>query len=233
MNDVARDTPKAQTTAAWGSDAIADLLRALDDSVHRAHARRELSRPARQPRQPSRQHAAGTAAVRARGARGRARARLRARHRQAARGRAARERRADARDDGDLQRLVRSHSDPAAGRRRSDRRRASGARGSTGSTRRATWARSCAATPSGTTSPDRSPPRSKRSCARYRIAMTLPQGPVYVCARRRVAGRSVCRAACRCPRSTAFRRRLAGRRRRRSRCASAASCSKAASGRCS
>jgi thiamine pyrophosphate-dependent acetolactate synthase large subunit-like protein len=30
MNDVARDIPKARTTAAWGSDAIAELLRALE-----------------------------------------------------------------------------------------------------------------------------------------------------------------------------------------------------------
>ena len=30
MNDVARETPKTQTTAAWGSDAIAELLRALE-----------------------------------------------------------------------------------------------------------------------------------------------------------------------------------------------------------
>src|SRR5436189_3528336 len=30
MNDKARDKPDAQTTAAWGSDAIAELLRALE-----------------------------------------------------------------------------------------------------------------------------------------------------------------------------------------------------------
>src|SRR4030088_1404359 len=30
MNDKARDIAKAQTTAAWGSDAIAELLRALE-----------------------------------------------------------------------------------------------------------------------------------------------------------------------------------------------------------
>src|SRR5439155_1701742 len=30
MNDKARDKPEAQTTAAWGSDAIAELLRALE-----------------------------------------------------------------------------------------------------------------------------------------------------------------------------------------------------------
>src|SRR4030088_1951949 len=30
MNDKARDIAKAQTTAAWGSDAIAELLRALN-----------------------------------------------------------------------------------------------------------------------------------------------------------------------------------------------------------
>jgi len=29
MNDTAPDRAKAQTTAAWGSDAIAELLRAL------------------------------------------------------------------------------------------------------------------------------------------------------------------------------------------------------------
>src|SRR5438445_363862 len=30
MNDKTRDKPEAQTTAAWGSDAIAELLRALE-----------------------------------------------------------------------------------------------------------------------------------------------------------------------------------------------------------
>src|SRR6516225_1514369 len=48
----------------------------------------------------------------------------------------------------------------------------SGGRGSTGSTPRATRARSCAATRNGTISPPRPPPRARRSSA--------PPGPVYV-----------------------------------------------------
>ena len=88
------------------------------DSLYRAHARGELPRPARQPRQSSRQHAAGALAVHPRGDGGCARARLCAGHGPTARGRAARQRRAHARDDGDLQRVVRSHPDAAPGRRR-------------------------------------------------------------------------------------------------------------------
>jgi len=91
-------------------------------SVHRAYTGRELPRAARQPRQLSRKHTAGAPAVRARGERGRARARLRPRHRPTASRRAARERRAHARDDGDLQRMVRPDPDAASGRRGPDRR---------------------------------------------------------------------------------------------------------------
>ena len=90
--------------------------------LHRAHARRELSRLARQPGQLSRQHTTRNAAVYPRGERRGIGARLRPRHRQTARRRIARQRRADARDHGDFQCLVRSHSDAAAGRRRPGRR---------------------------------------------------------------------------------------------------------------
>ena len=76
---------------------------------------------ARQPRQLSRQHAARASAVRARRERGRARPWLCARDRAAACRRAACERRADACDDGDLQRVVRSDPDAAPGRRGPDR----------------------------------------------------------------------------------------------------------------
>ncbi len=89
--------------------------------VHRAHSRGQLPRPARQPCQSSRQHATGIAAVHPRGDGGRARARLCAGDRPAARGRAPCERRTDARDHGDLQRMVRSHPDAAPGWRRPDR----------------------------------------------------------------------------------------------------------------
>ena len=89
--------------------------------LYRAHAGRELPRPARQSRQPSRQHATGDAALRPRRDGGRARAWICAGHRSTACGRAARERRAHARDDGDIQRVVRPHSDTAPGWRRPDR----------------------------------------------------------------------------------------------------------------
>ena len=181
MNDTARDTPNAQIAAGWGSDAIADLLRALEipyialtpgasfrglhDSLvnYLGNAQPELLLCVHEESAVALAH--GYARVAG----------------SAARRRAARERRADARDDGDLQRVVRSHSRAAARRRRVRSMRSSAGRGSTGSTRRATWARSSAATRNGTTSRARSPQRSRRSCAAWRIATTPPQGPVFVC----------------------------------------------------
>ena len=121
MNDVARTIPDA-IGRGLGQRCDGGHAARARDPLHRAHARRELSRPARQPRQPSRQHAAGAVALHPRGDGGRARARLCAGDRPAARGGAARERRADARDDGDLQRVVRPDPDAAPGRRRPARR---------------------------------------------------------------------------------------------------------------
>ena len=121
------------------------------------------------------------AAVHSRGACRRAGAWLRARHRQAARGRAARQCRPDARDDGDLQRLVRPRADAAARRRRSDRCGAAPARGSTGSTP----SRDLGALVRGYTKWDDQPgsvPAALESIVRaYRIATDRAAGPVYVC----------------------------------------------------
>ena len=69
--------PGTEPPTYWGSDAVAAILRALDVPLPRARPGRELPRPARQPRQLSRQPAAADAALPARGARGGDRARLR------------------------------------------------------------------------------------------------------------------------------------------------------------
>src|SRR5262245_27372491 len=80
-------------------------------SVYRPQSRGQLSRLSRQHRQLSRQRAATNAALPARGERRRDRTRLRQGHRQSDGGSCALECRPDARDDGDLQRLVRPHAD--------------------------------------------------------------------------------------------------------------------------
>ena len=98
------------------------MLRHLDVPVPRAQSRRELPRPARQPRQLPRQPRPADAAVPARGERGRHRARLREGHRARDGRGAALERRPDARVDGDLQRVVRPRADAAARRDRPGRR---------------------------------------------------------------------------------------------------------------
>ena len=123
------------------------------------------------------------------------RARLRQGHRQADGRRGARQCRPDARHHGHVQRLVRPHADAGARRDRSGRRRASGGRGSTGSTPRATRARWCAATPNGTTSRPRPAPRARRCCARAWIANTAPMRPGLHQSRRRHAGGEARRAA--------------------------------------
>ena len=92
-------------------------------SLYRAQSRRQLSRPARQPGQLSRQRAAADAALPARGKRGRDRARLCQGHRQGDGGGGAFQCRPDARHHGDLQRLVRPHADGGARRHRPGRRR--------------------------------------------------------------------------------------------------------------
>ena len=66
---------------------------------------------------------------------------------------------------GDLQRLVRPHAGAGARRHRPGRCGRSGGRGSTGSTPRATRARWCATSPNGTTSRPRPAPRARRCCA--------------------------------------------------------------------
>jgi len=65
-------------------------------------------------------------------------------------------------------------------RDRSLGRRESAVPGSTGSTPLPTRPRSCAATPSGTTSRRRCRRRTKRSCAPLRSPNTAPRGPTYV-----------------------------------------------------
>ena len=92
------------------------------DSLYRGDAGRELSRPARQHRQLSRQHHAADAALRARGSRRRHRARLRQGHRQGDRRRRAFQCRPAARHHGDVQRLVRPHAGPRPRRHRPGRR---------------------------------------------------------------------------------------------------------------
>ena len=91
------------------------------DPVHRAESRLQLSRPARQPGEPPRQPRAADAAVPARGARGGDRARLRQGDRQADGRRGACQCRADARQHGDVQRLVRPRAGDRAGRHRPGR----------------------------------------------------------------------------------------------------------------
>ena len=79
MNDTARTAAQDAVERRLGQRCDRRAPARARDSVHRAHAGRELSRPARQPRQPSRQHAAGAAALRARGdARSRSRTAMRA-----------------------------------------------------------------------------------------------------------------------------------------------------------
>ena len=92
-------------------------------SLYRAHSGRELSRPARQHRQLSRQREAADAALPARGSRRRHRPRLRQGHRQGDGHGRAFQCRADARLHGDVQRLVRPHAGRGARRHRSGRRR--------------------------------------------------------------------------------------------------------------
>ena len=89
MNDRAhdarlrRDVPVASTgDGAWGSDAIAAMLRDMEIPYVVLNPGVELPRAARQPRQLPRQRAAADAALPARGARRRHRARLREGHRQ-------------------------------------------------------------------------------------------------------------------------------------------------------
>ena len=89
--------------------------------LHRAHARRELSRAARQHRQLSRQFDAADAALPARGSRRRHRPRLRQGHRQGDGHGGAFQCRPDARLDGDVQRLVRPHAGHRARRHRPGR----------------------------------------------------------------------------------------------------------------
>ena len=109
------------STRVWGSDAIAAMLRELDIPYVALNPGVELSRPARQPGQLSRQYAAAHAALPARGERGGVGAWLRQGDGAPARGDRARQCRADACDDGDLQRLVRPRADDRARRDRGGR----------------------------------------------------------------------------------------------------------------
>ena len=140
MSTAAKPNAAVEATAALRQRLHRRPAARTGHRVHRADAGREFSRTARQPRQLPRQRAPRIAAVRARRTFDRARAWLRSRDRASARGRGARQRRPDARDHGDLQRLVRSHSDahhrcrrprrcratPALGRLDSHRRRPGG-----------------------------------------------------------------------------------------------------------
>ena len=90
-------------------------------SLYRAHPGRELSRPARQHRQLSRQFLAADAALPARGSRRRHRPRLCKSHRQGHGRGGAFQCRAAARLHGDVQRLVRPHADARPRRHRPGR----------------------------------------------------------------------------------------------------------------
>jgi hypothetical protein len=122
MNDAARGIAKVESKAEWGSDSVADLLRALEipyialtpgasfrglhDSLvnHLGNTRPELLLCIHEETAVALAH--GYARVSG----------------SSARGCAPRECGPDARDDGDLQCVVRSHPDPAAGRCRPARR---------------------------------------------------------------------------------------------------------------
>ena len=154
--------PPARTRPAFGSDVDRRHAARARHSLHRAESGRELSRPARQPRQLSRQcapqmllclHEESAVAI----AHGYAKV-------TGTRdgGGGAFQRRADARHHGDLQRLVRPHAGARCSARPGRSTPPSAGRGSTGSTPRATRARWCAPTPNGTTSRPRPPPRAKR-----------------------------------------------------------------------
>ena len=115
---------RAAVAAAVGQRAVRQRRRGRDaaragDSVHRAEPGLQLSRPARQPGELPRQRAAADAAVPARGTRRGDRSRLRQGDRPADGGGGAFQCRADARHDGDVQRLVRPHAGAAARRDRS------------------------------------------------------------------------------------------------------------------
>ncbi len=117
-NEIDRPAPREPSTRVWGSDAIAAMLRAARHPLCRAQSRVELSRAARQPGQLPRQHRAAHAAVPARGERRGPRPRLGQSDRPAAPRFRARQCRADACLDGDLQRLVRPRAvDRARGHR--------------------------------------------------------------------------------------------------------------------
>ena len=116
-----RPVPAGVNAAGFGSDVVGRRAARARHPLYRAQSRRQLSRPARQPGELSRQRAAADAALPARGKRGRHRARLRQGHRQGDGGGGAFQCRADARHHGDLQRLVRPHADGRARRHRPGR----------------------------------------------------------------------------------------------------------------
>ena len=107
----------------WGSDVMALMLREIGLPYVALNPGASLSRTARQPRQPLGQPGAADAAVPARGACGRHRARLRQGRRQADGRDRPQQCRADARDDGGVQRLVRPGAGGPLGRDRAGRRR--------------------------------------------------------------------------------------------------------------
>ena len=119
-NEIDRPVPSAPSNRVFGSDAIAAAIRELDIPYVALNPGIELSRIARQPGQLSRQQPAAHAAVPARGECRGVGAWLGQGHRPADAGHRARQCRADACDDGDLQCLVR----PGAGHRARRHRRA-------------------------------------------------------------------------------------------------------------
>ena len=177
---IERPLPSGANAPAFGSDVIAETLRALDIPYIALNPGASYRGLHDSPGQLSRQFGAADAALPARGERGRDRARLRQGDRPRDGGGGAFQCRADARHHGDLQRLVRPHAGARARRDRAGRRGQAPARGSTGSTPRAIRARWCAPYTKWDDQPA-SPAAAREALMRAMwIANTAPQGPVYV-----------------------------------------------------
>ena len=175
-----RPIPAGVNAAGFGSDVVAEALRALDIpyiALNPGASYRGLHDSLVNYLGNER---AADAALPARGKRGRDRARLCQGHRQGDGGGGAFQCRADARHHGDLQRLVRPHADGDARRHRAGRRGQAAALDRLDSHHRATRARSCATTPNGTTSRPRPPPRAKRCCAPAGSPTPRRAGRLYI-----------------------------------------------------
>ncbi len=160
-----RPIPSGANAAGFGSDVVADTLRALDIPYIALNPGASYRGLHDSPRQLSRQRDAADAAVPARGDRGRDRARLRQGDRPRDGGRGAFQCRPDARHHGDLQRLVRPHAGDRARRHRSGRCGEAPAVDRLDPHRARPGRDGARLSPNGTTSPPRRAPRARRCCA--------------------------------------------------------------------